>query len=176
MHLWHGITWLYLNGQLRKPNLNTTENVWQIKKDFRPELKNFSPNKLVTGRKDMFYLTTHSTHFYLRLYGVRHMVTKNHSDREETCCRHIGYSFQLATRVLLYASSHGLCYTSRGALAGNENWWLENNNCGNMDESGAELYKNINGQHATEHCPVYREESRTGRVLIQHTVIFIVHF
>ena len=66
----------------------------------------------------MFYLTTHSTHFYLRLYGVRHMVTKNHSDREETCCRHIGYSFQLATRVLLYASSHGLCYTSRGALAG----------------------------------------------------------
>ena len=53
------------------------------------------------GRKEMFYLTTHSTHFiygymegrkegnvlfndalntfYLRLYGVRHMV-KDHSD------------------------------------------------------------------------------------------------
>ena len=29
----------------------------------------------------MFYLTTNSTHFYLRLYGVRHMV-KDHSDRE----------------------------------------------------------------------------------------------
>ena len=29
----------------------------------------------------MFYLTTHSTHFYLRLYGVRHMV-KDHSDSE----------------------------------------------------------------------------------------------
>ena len=27
----------------------------------------------------MFYLTTHSTHFILRLYGVRHMV-KDHSD------------------------------------------------------------------------------------------------
>ena len=26
------------------------------------------------GRKKVFYLTTHSTHFYLRLYGVRHMV------------------------------------------------------------------------------------------------------
>ena len=26
------------------------------------------------GRKEMFYLTTHSTHFILRLYGVRHMV------------------------------------------------------------------------------------------------------
>ena len=34
------------------------------------------------GRKEMFYLTTHSTHFYLRLYGIRHMV-KDHSDSEE---------------------------------------------------------------------------------------------
>ena len=45
--------------------------------------------------------------------------------RKETRCCHIGYSFRLATRVLLYAPSHrqdntyhGLCYTSRGALAG----------------------------------------------------------
>ena len=30
----------------------------------------------------MFYLTTHSTHFILRLYGVRHMV-KDHSDSEK---------------------------------------------------------------------------------------------
>ena len=29
----------------------------------------------------MFYLTTHSTHFILRLYGIRHMV-KDHSDSE----------------------------------------------------------------------------------------------
>ena len=50
--------------------------------------------------------------FYLRLYGVRHMV-KNHSDREK------------GAWVLLYASSHRqdntyhrLCYTSCGALAG----------------------------------------------------------
>ena len=48
--------------------------------------------------------------------------------REETRCRHIGYSFRLAARILLYASSHskdrtyhGLCYTSRGALAGARN-------------------------------------------------------
>ena len=26
------------------------------------------------GRKEMFYLTTHSTYFILRLYGVRHML------------------------------------------------------------------------------------------------------
>ena len=69
--------------------------------------------------------------FYLRLYGVTHMV-KDHSDsergREETCCRHMGYFFRLAARVLLYASSHrqdstyhSLCYTSRGTLAGTRN-------------------------------------------------------
>ena len=45
----------------------------------------------------MFYLTTHSTHF---IYG--YMA----SHIEETRCRHIGYSFRLAARVLLYASSH----------------------------------------------------------------------
>ena len=62
--------------------------------------------------------------FYLRLYGVRHMV-KDHSDSEKgTHCLHIGYSYRLTARVLLYAPSHrqdntyhGLCYTSRGALA-----------------------------------------------------------
>ena len=32
--------------------------------------------------REMFYLTTHSTHFYLRLYDVRHMV-KDHSDSEK---------------------------------------------------------------------------------------------
>ena len=48
--------------------------------------------------------------------------------RKETRCHHIGYSFRLAARVLLYAPSHrqdntyhGLCYTSRGALAGMRN-------------------------------------------------------
>ena len=33
------------------------------------------------GRKEMFYLTTHSTHFILWLYGVGHMV-KDHLDSE----------------------------------------------------------------------------------------------
>ena len=80
------------------------------------------------GRKEMFYLTTHSTHF---LYGytasdiwLRTILIA----RKETRCRHIGYSFRLAARVLLYAPSHrqdstyhSLCYTSRGALAGTRN-------------------------------------------------------
>ena len=77
----------------------------------------------------MFYLTTVLNTFYLRLYGVGLMV-KDHSDseNEETRCRHIGYSFRLAARVILYAPSHrqdsiyhGLCYTSRGELAGTRN-------------------------------------------------------
>ena len=48
--------------------------------------------------------------------------------RKETCCRRIGYSFRLATRVVLYAPSqrkdstyYDLCYASRGALAGSRN-------------------------------------------------------
>ena len=48
--------------------------------------------------------------------------------REETLCRHMGYSFRLAARVLLYALSHrqdstyrGLCYASRGTLAETRN-------------------------------------------------------
>ena len=45
------------------------------------------------GRKEMFYLTTHST---LRLYGVRQM-----KPAAATC-----YSYRLAARVLLYAPSH----------------------------------------------------------------------
>ena len=50
-------------------------------------------------------------------------MVKDHSDSEK------GNSFRLTARVLLYAPSHrqdstyhGLCYTSRGALAGS---WLE---------------------------------------------------
>ena len=56
--------------------------------------------------------------FYLRLYGVRHMV-KDHSDSEK------GNPLP-PHRLLLSISSkgstyHGLCYTSRGALAGTRN-------------------------------------------------------
>ena len=70
--------------------------------------------------KEIFYLTTHSTHF---IYG--YMA----SAREETRCRHyIGYSFPLASRILLYAppnihhtSYHDICYASRGSQAGTRN-------------------------------------------------------
>ena len=71
-------------------------------------------------RKEMFYLTTHSTHLASDMW-LRTILRV----RKETRCCHIGYSYRLTARVLLYAPSHrqdntyhSLCYTSRGALAG----------------------------------------------------------
>ena len=63
--------------------------------------------------------------FYLRLYGVRHMV-KDHSDSEKG--NPLPPHRRLAARDLLYApfhsqdnTYHGLCYASRGSLAGTRN-------------------------------------------------------
>ena len=76
----------------------------------------------------MFYLTTHSTHFIYGYMASDIWLRTILIVRKETCCRHIGYSYRLAARVLLYAPSHrqdntyhSLCYTSRGALAGTRN-------------------------------------------------------
>ena len=81
-----------------------------------------------TGRKEMFYLTTHSTHFIYGYMASDIWLKTILIVRKETRCRHIGYSFRLTARVILYAPSHrqdntyhGLCYTSRGALAGTRN-------------------------------------------------------
>ena len=80
------------------------------------------------GRKEMFYLTTHSTHFIYGYMASDIWLRTILIVREETRCLHMGYSFRLTARVLLYAPSHrqnntyhGLCYTSRGALVGTRN-------------------------------------------------------
>ena len=77
------------------------------------------------GERLMFYLTTHSTHFIYGYMASDIWLRTILIVRKETRCRHIGYSYRLAARVLLYAPSHrqgniyhSLCYTSRGALAG----------------------------------------------------------
>ena len=76
----------------------------------------------------MFYLTTHSTHFIYSYMASDIWLRTILIVKKETRCRHIGYSFRLTARVILYAPSHrqdstydGLCYTSRGALAGTRN-------------------------------------------------------
>ena len=75
--------------------------------------------------REMFYLTTHSTHFIYGYMASDIWLRTIRIVRKETRCRHIGYSFRLIARVLLYAPSHrqdntyhGPCYTSHGALAG----------------------------------------------------------
>ena len=66
--------------------------------------------------------------FYLRLYGVRHMV-KDHSDseRENPLPPH-GLPFSINSKGSFIctiprqdSTYHDLCYTSRGALAGMRN-------------------------------------------------------
>ena len=78
--------------------------------------------------REMFYLMMHSTHFMYGYMASDIWLRTILIVRKETRCCHIGYSFRLAARVLLYAPSHrqdntyhGLCYTSRGALAGTRN-------------------------------------------------------
>ena len=90
--------------------------------DIKPSLY-FQP-----GRKEMVYLTTHSTHFIYGYMASDIWLRTILIVWKETRCRYIGYSYRLTARVLLYAPSHrqdntyhGLCYTSRGALAGTRN-------------------------------------------------------
>ena len=78
--------------------------------------------------REMFYLTTHSTHFIYGYMASDIWLRTILIVRKETRCRHIGYSYRLTARVLLYAPSHrqddtyhGLCYTSRGVLVGTRN-------------------------------------------------------
>ena len=78
--------------------------------------------------REMFYLMMHSTHFIYGYMASDIWLRTILIVRKETRCHHIGYSFRLGARVLLYAPSHrqdstyhGLCYTSRGALAETRN-------------------------------------------------------
>ena len=78
--------------------------------------------------REMFYLTTHSTHFIYGYMASDIWLRTILIVRKETRCRRIGYSYRLTARVLLYAPSHkqdntyySLCYTSRKALVGMRN-------------------------------------------------------
>ena len=83
-------------------------------------------SRLIFGRKEGNVLFDAFNTFYLRLYGIGHMVMDY---REETCCNHyIGYSFSITARDLLYTPSqrensmyHSLYYTSHGALTRTRN-------------------------------------------------------
>ena len=101
----------------------TTPLRQDIHHDYQQEIHNTGERE-----KEMFYLTTHSTHFIYDYMASDIWLRTILIVRKETRCRHIGYYFRLTARVLLYAPSHrqdstyhSFCYTSRGALAGTRN-------------------------------------------------------
>ena len=55
--------------------------------------------------REMFYLTTHSTHFIYGYMASDIWLRTILIVRKETRCRHIGYSYRITARVLLYAPS-----------------------------------------------------------------------
>ena len=83
----------------------------------RLQLYLLATNLKTEGKKGNGLFNDALNTFYLRLYGVGHMV-KDYSikERDETHCLCMAYSFWLTTRVLVYAPSnwqdntyHGLC-------------------------------------------------------------------
>ena len=102
-----------------------------------------------------FYLTTHSTHLIYGYMASDIWLRTILIVRKETRCRHIGYSFRLTARVLLYAPSHrqdstyhGLCYTSRGALAGTRNSSMGSPHEGSRNSNvGAKVTTIVGGHH-----------------------------
>ena len=120
-------SWLFVTGQTERERnvlFNDALNTFYLRLyGVRHMVKDHSERE-----REMFYLTTHSTHFIYGYIASDIWLRTILIVREETRCRHIGYSFRLTARVLLYAPSHrqdntyhGLCYTSRGALAGTRN-------------------------------------------------------
>ena len=111
-----------LKNKYQPPKKTPQQHTTQKKK------KNPQKNPQQTREREMFYLTTHSTYFIYGYMASDIWLRTILIVRKETRCRHIGYSYRLTARVILYAPSnrqdntyHGLCYTSRGALAGTRN-------------------------------------------------------
>ena len=110
----------------RQQSSDHNEDLKHVCPDHRPQTALEHSAQL--GRKEMFYLTTHSTHFIYGYMASHIWLRTILIVRKETRCCHIGYSYRLTARVLLYApphrqdnTYHGLCYTSRGTLAGTRN-------------------------------------------------------
>ena len=111
----------------KKTHTKTPQKNSQPHKNTPTNKTNNNDNNII-GRKEMFYLTTNSTHFSYGYMASDIWLRTILIVRKETCCRHIGYSFRLTARVILYAPSHrqdstyhGLCYTSRGTLGRTRN-------------------------------------------------------
>ena len=67
-------------------------------------------------KQQMFHLTTYSTHFIYGYMASDIWLMTILIVRKETRCSHIGYSYRLTARVLLYALSHRQDNISRPLL------------------------------------------------------------
>ena len=79
----------------------------------------------IEREREMFYLTTHSTHFINGYMASDIWLRTILIVRKETRCRHIGYSYRLTAMVLLYAPSHRQDNTYRGRYTPVVEHWLE---------------------------------------------------
>ena len=132
LHQWWSTGWTdkQLNGSTMKDRSNDQSHHEQTLLPRSSSGEEYTPSCVAGYKKEseMFYLTTHSTHFIHGYMATDIWLRTILIVRKETHCRHIGYSYRLTARVLLYAPSHrqdntyhSLCYTSCGALAGTRN-------------------------------------------------------
>ena len=129
-------------------------------------------NRRTDREREMFYSTTHSTHFIYSYMVSDIWLRTILIVRKETGCRHIGYSYRLTARVLLYAPSHrqdntyhSLCYTSHGALAG-----MRNSSMGPLHEEGQTEGRTDGRKYGQKRKQTDRKQAREeGNVLLYKT-------
>ena len=118
------------------------------------------------GRKEMFYLTTHSTNFIM-LYGVEHMV-KNHSDseRRNPMPPHRVHFSICNKEYFIYAPSHrqdsthhGLCYTSRPCGIGTSTEPFSDQNTTIRLDPSVLLSSQRRGSHSVREHHQYEEDT-----------------
>ena len=95
---YHSLCYTNCEHWLKQETAQWVHHERSIRQPITPWVPFFGTKHRKEGKE--MYLTTHSTHF------IYDYMVKDHSVREKTCCCHMGYSFQLTARVLLYASSH----------------------------------------------------------------------
>ena len=83
------------------------------------------PLGLCEREREMFYLTTHSIHFIYGYTASDIWLRTILIVRKETRCRHIGHSYRLTARVLLYAPSHRQDNTYHTFVTPVVEHWLE---------------------------------------------------
>ena len=99
-----------------------TSNNSSAESTIHTDLNRMFLNNTLMQEREIFYLTTHSTHFIYGYMASDIWLRTILIVRKETCCRHIGYSYRLAARVLLYADR--ITHTTAFVTPVVEHWLL----------------------------------------------------